>query len=245
MNKLPYCVVLCRPEESRNIGSTCRAMKNMGFYKLRIVGNKEDYSEEQVKTLAVHAFDIWEQAVFFEPSIKGLKQALADCAIAAGTTRRMGQKRKSWGMTPEQFAQIAKNGQAGTVAIVFGNERTGLTDEELETCSLALNIPANDDFPSLNLSHAVQLVCYTLFRSYDFRKRGYEPIPLTQVHDLVSTISTHMDTMGLYTHPGRDDNNLFLEGIFARAALSEREASRIEKMFRKMAYIKTQSVLDK
>ena len=66
-------------------------------------------------------------------------------------------------MTPEQFARGMKEAGAGKVAVVFGNERTGLTDEELDCCSLAINIPSNDDFPSLNLSHAVQVMTYALF----------------------------------------------------------------------------------
>lgn len=245
MMKIPCAIVLCRPEESRNIGSVCRAMKNMGCYDLRITGNKEDYSDDHVRTLALHAADIWEAAQFFPPDIEGLKQAVADCTIAAGTTRRMGQKRKSWGMTPEQFAELTLNAGESKVAAVFGNERTGLTDTELECCSLALNIPSNDDFPSLNLSHAVQIVSYALFRARDRHKRGYDHIPLSQVHDLVAEISGHMDRIGIYTHAGREDNERFLEGIFARASLSEGEAKHLEKLFRKMAYIRTGSDPDK
>ncbi|OQA63068.1 MAG: putative tRNA/rRNA methyltransferase [Spirochaetes bacterium ADurb.Bin269] len=238
MQKIPCVIVLCRPEESRNIGSVCRAMKNMGCYTLRIVGKAEDYSDPQVRTLALHAADIWESAQFYPPDAQGLAQAISDCTIAAGTTRRMGQKRKSWGMTPEQFAELTLNAGESTFAAVFGNERTGLTDEELNCCSLALNIPSNDDFPSLNLSHAVQIVTYALFRTRDNRKRGYNHIPLAQVQDLVATISGHMDRIGIYTHAGKEENERFLEGIFARAALSGNEARHIEKLFRKMAYIR-------
>ena len=58
------CIVLCRPDESRNIGSACRAMANMGIKNLRIVGKKTDYDEEKVRVLAIHALPIWENAVF-------------------------------------------------------------------------------------------------------------------------------------------------------------------------------------
>jgi len=215
-------------------------MKNMDITELRIVGNREDYSSEQVRTLSVHAADIWEAARFFEPSINGLLEAIADCAIAGGTTRRMGQKRKSWGMTPEQFAAFAHApGNAGKFAVVFGNERTGLTDEELDCCTVAVNIPSSPAFPSLNLSHAVQIMSYTLYRAFDCRKRGYEPVTLDRLGSIVSSISGSIDRIGLFKTAGKEDNDRFLAEILARAALSESEARRLELLFKKMSFIKT------
>jgi tRNA/rRNA methyltransferase len=220
-------------------------MKNMACYDLRITGRKEDFSDEQVRTLAVHAADIWETATFYEPTIDGLKAAIADCSIAAGTTRRMGIKRKSWGMTPEQFVrQIHDTGERKS-AIVFGNERTGLTDEELDCCTIAVNIPSHEAFPSLNLSHAVQLMTYSLYREYDEKHRGYEPISIGRIKKLVGSVSDDLDRVGLFRNMGQDSNDRFLESVFTRAALSEREAQRLEKMFKKIAYIKTESDQDK
>ncbi|ULQ60888.1 RNA methyltransferase [Brucepastera parasyntrophica] len=238
MEALPCAIVLSRPEESRNIGSVCRAMMNMDCYDLRIVGNRDDYSENQIKTLALHAFPLWESAVFFEPSVKGLREAVADCSIAAGTTRRMGQKRKSWGMTPEQFARTVRENSFSKAAIVFGNERTGLTDEELDCCSVALNIPSSKKFGSLNLSHAVQIITYTLFCILDERKRGYEPISLSRVQTMTDSVCGYIDRLGLYKKAGGEENRNFLESVFARTALSEREAQRLEKLFKRMAFIR-------
>lgn len=246
MTKNPCAIILCRPEDSRNIGSACRAMKTMGCYDLRIVGRREEYDEEGVRTLSVHAFDVWERASFFPPTPEGLTQALSDCAVSAGTTRRMGQKRKSWGMTPEQFARLAaERGSSGLVGVVFGNERTGLTDEELARCSLAVNIPTNPDFPSLNLSHAVQVVGYALFREFDSHKRGYEPVTLERLGEGVSRITADIDRMGLYRKPGLENNRLFLEGILARAQVSEGELTRLEKLFHRMSWVKNESAQDK
>ena len=139
--RLPIAVILCRPEISRNIGAVCRSMANNNCSDLRIIGNKKDYDEEEILRLAIHAGTIWQQARFFEPSIMGLKASVADCCIVAGTTRRIGEKRKSWGMTPEDFASFSFNTAEGLTGLVFGNERTGLTDEELNVCSVAINMP--------------------------------------------------------------------------------------------------------
>jgi len=245
MKSIPCAIILCRPEDSRNIGSVCRAMMTMNCMDLRIVGRKDDYDGEQVKMLAVHAGEVWDRARFFDPDTEGLPAAAADCALVAGTTRRMGQWRKSWGMTPEQFARHLRDSGAYPAAIVFGNERTGLTGEELNQCSLAVNIPSNPDFPSLNLSHAVQIMTYTLFTAFDGKHRGYQPIDQARVRSMVESIDADIDRIGLFKRIGREDNVRFLSEIISRTAFSEREARRLEELFHRMAWVKTGSDQDK
>lgn len=236
---LPYTIVLCRPEGSWNIGSVCRAMKNMNCLDLRIVGNKNDYQEDHIRTLAIHAFDVWEQARFFEPTTKGFQEAVSDCTLVAGTTRRMGQKRKSWGMAPSQLAEFALRNSRSFTAVVFGNERTGLTEEEIDCCSVAVNIPSNSAFPSLNLSHAVQIITYSLYTHEIEKQRGYIPIPQKRIQKMVASIGENTDKLGLFQLSGRSKHDQFLESVFARASLSEGEAKRIEKLFHCMAFIKS------
>lgn len=243
--RLPVAVILCRPEISRNIGAVCRSMANNNCSDLRIVGNKNDYDDEEVLRLAIHAGAIWQQARFFDPSIEGLKAAVVDCCIVAGTTRRVGEKRKSWGMTPEEFASFSLNTTDGLTGIVFGNERTGLTDEELNVCSVAVNIPSAADFPSLNLSHAVQIVCYTLFRTYSPRKYGYERIPYTRISSAAEHINSCLCKMGLFKHAGKEDNIRFFQEIIARAGLSAREARYLEELFQKLCYVKCRNAVGK
>lgn len=163
MDSEKIVVVLVRPEESRNVGAVCRAMANSAMHDLRIVGRREDLDDERVRVLAIHAAYIWENARFFD----SVTEATADCSISAGTTRRRGKKRKGKLFLPEEFAANASSITAGggRAAVVFGNERTGLTDEELEECSCGVTIPSSDEFASLNLSHAVQIICYELFRA--------------------------------------------------------------------------------
>ena len=215
-------------------------MANTDCCDLCIIGNKTDYDEQEILRLAIHAGEIWHNARFFEPSVDGLKASVADCSIAAGTTRRVGEKRKSWGMTPEEFCSFAWTNAQGRIGIVFGNERTGLTDEELAVCSVAVNIPSSTDFPSLNLSHAVQIVCYQLFRTFCPRKYGYERIPYTEITAAAEHINTYLCTIGLFKHGGKEDNVRFFQEIIARAGLSTSEARHLEKLFQKICYIKGQ-----
>ena len=226
------CIILAHPEESRNIGSTCRAMANMGIKKLRIIGKREDYKDRQIRILAIHAAYIWDNAEFFD----SITQAASDCIISAGTTRRRGKKRKEWLVTPEEFVSNGAFTEQGKIAVVFGNERTGLTDEELEECTMGIQIPSSPEFPSLNLSHAVQIMCYTLYRKLETPGfSGYTPISLDRLDKTVTSIADNLQKIGFFSVTGRPEMENFWKGILSRAALSEGEATYLEKVFTKAA----------
>ena len=127
----------------------------------------------------------------------------------------------------------------GKVAVIFGNERTGLTDEQLDQCNLGVTIPSSDNFGSLNLSHAVQIMSYHLFRRALLQKkgeyRGYTPLTLERVDRTVQTITDNMQKIGFFKMPGREDMENFWRSILSRASLSEGEAQYLEKTFDKMA----------
>lgn len=243
MNLSNVTIVLAHPEESRNIGSVCRAMANADISDLRIVGNRSDYNEEQIRILAIHAVPIWENARFFDT----ITAASDDCTLAAGTTRRRGKKRKGKLLLPEEFAELAaqitdaENGSRAAserpprAAIVFGNERTGLTDEELDECTLGVTIPSSENFASLNLSHAVQIICYELFRQSKPHYTGYTPLPLSRIDKTVATITDNLQQIGFFKITGKPDMEKFWRGILSRAAISESEAQYIEKIFTKAA----------
>lgn len=244
-------IILDHPDECRNIGSACRAMANNDITHLRIVGRKEDYDAEKVHILAIHAAYIFDNAEFFD----SLAEAVADCSIAAGTTRRRGKKRKGKLLLPEEFAKTAgiasgspvENGEkdafeckkqqssGAKVAVVFGNERTGLTDEQLEHCPVGVTIPSSSNFGSLNLSHAVQIICYHLFREKNSYLTGYTPLSLERIDITVGKIADSLQKIGFFKLAGRADMERFWQGILSRASLSESEAKYIEKVFTKAA----------
>jgi TrmH family RNA methyltransferase len=238
MNLEKICVLLVRPEESRNIGAACRAMANNDINDLRIIGKKEDYNSEKIHILAIHAGAIWENALFYS----SITEATADCTLSAGTTRRRGKNRKGKLLLPEEFASKAAditgdghNDAGGKVAAVFGNERTGLTDEEMAECTLGVTIPSSENFASLNLSHAVQIICYHLFREKNRGISGYTPLPLTRLDKTITSIADSLQKIGFFSVTGRPDMEMFWRSILSRAALSESEAQYIEKTFAKTA----------
>ncbi len=229
MDLSQICIVLCRPEESRNIGSVCRAMANCGLSQLRIVGRREEYDDQKVRVLAIHAAPIWNRAEFFD----SITQATKDCSFVAGTTRRPGKRRKDKLLLPEELAALAV--QVPGAAIVFGNERTGLTDEELDECTMGATIPSHRDFASLNLSHAVQVVGYTLYRAASHHSPGSIPVTMERLDGTVQTIADSLQKIGFFSVTGRDDMEAFWRGILSRAALSEGECKYMEKIFNKAA----------
>ena len=237
-------VILDHPEECRNIGAACRAMANNNITHLRIVGKKEDYDEEKIRVLAIHAAYIYENAQFFD----SIKSASADCTAAAGTTRRRGKKRKGKLLLPEEFSEFADTLTADSscganIAVVFGNERTGLTDEQLAECTLGVTIPSSDDFASLNLSHAVQIICYHLFRKNTGKISGYTPLPLSRIDKTVVKIADSLQKIGFFSVTGRPDMESFWRSVLSRAGLSESEARYMEKIFTKAAGLASKNAL--
>lgn len=245
MNLNNIIIVLDHPDEARNIGAACRAMANNDIKELRIVGKKEDYDVEKIHVLAIHAAYIFDKAKFYSD----INEATADCSLSSGTTRRRGKNRKGKLLLPEEFAkeagkitgekeisdESAADEKGGKVAVVFGNERTGLTDDQLDMCTLGVAIPSSNDFGSLNLSHAVQIICYHLFRETKGELRGYTPLSLSRIDKTVETITDNLKKIGFFKIAGRPDMENFWRSILARAALSESEAQYIEKTFTKMA----------
>lgn len=236
MNLSNIIIVLCRPDESRNVGAVCRAMANNGLKTLRIVGKKSDFDEERVRILAIHAGYIWENAQFFD----SITDAVKDCSICAGTTRRRGKKRGKL-LLPEEFAELAskttgsENIEGGKVAAVFGNERTGLTEEEIDECTLGVTIPSDPEFASLNLSHAVQIISYSFYRESEKKSPGYVPVNLERLDKTVGSIADSLQKIGFFKVTGRPDMEKFWRDVLSRASLSESEASYIEKIFSKAA----------
>ena len=236
MNLSNIVVVLDHPDESRNIGAACRSMANNDICELRVVGNKNDYDIEHIHVLAIHAGSIFDNAKFYS----SIKEATSDCTVCAGTTRRSGKKRGKL-LLPEEFAnQMSDVSEQGAkIAVVFGNERTGLTDEQLEQCTCGITIPSSNNFGSLNLSHAVQIICYHLFRKkLSEREGGYKgvsPVSLERIDKAVGAITDDMQKIGFFKMPGREDMENFWRSVLSRAAITESEAQYLEKTFSKIA----------
>ena len=226
-------IVLVDTQDGANIGSVCRAMKTMGITDLAIVGDRE-YDEDRVRTLALHASDVWEGATRFHT----LDQALSDSIFTVGATRRRGKFRKLSAYSPEQLSEKVSSLPDGRISIVFGRESDGLRDDEVALCSSIVTIPTSDAFPSLNLSQAVQIICYTLFRGALVYRQGMTAVQHERIREASAEMTAHLKAMGYFKMADEEKwTNQLLSDIIERAALSGEELRRFEKIFRKAELI--------
>ncbi len=153
-------IVLVEPSHPGNIGAVARAMKNMGLSRLVLVRPKS-FPHEEATARASGATDVLAGA-----SIVGtVAEAVADCGFVAATTSRSRDHNFRALDLHDAALQVFEKSALGPAAVLFGAERTGLTNEELSEAHLLIRIPANPDYPSLNLAMAVQLATYELFRA--------------------------------------------------------------------------------
>jgi tRNA/rRNA methyltransferase len=151
-------VVLVRPRGAANIGAAARAMKNMGLHELVLVRPQVTDSFWS-KALAVHAHDVLSQARRCET----LDQAVADCGLVVGTTCRDGVYRARAESPRTAAPRLAAAARTNRVALVFGPEDHGLSNEDLKACQQLICIPTDPGYTSLNLAQAVMVCCYELF----------------------------------------------------------------------------------
>lgn len=160
-------IVLVNPIYGGNVGSVCRAMANMGLSDLALV-TPMNLNMEEARRMACHATDILESRTEFAT----LAEAVADCGSVMGTTARGGLYRQH-AKTPREWApkavEVAKTGK---VAMLFGREDNGLSNEELAICTQIIQIPTTDEFKSLNVAQAVLVCCYEIFLATG----TYEPL---------------------------------------------------------------------
>lgn len=168
-------IVLQRPKYPGNIGSVARAAKNMGIGNISVVKRGETLPEEvmpEIRKMATHlAGDTVDRIRFFT----GLEEAVADCNYIVGTTSRFGNARQPVIDPGEMAAKLIDISRNNRVAVVFGPEDIGLTNEELQLCHEFVAIPTADDLKSLNLSHAVMVICYEIFTASAAAKERFTP----------------------------------------------------------------------
>lgn len=148
-------IVLVATSHAGNIGAAARAMKNMGLSELYLVA-PHNYPAAEATHRAANAADVLERAVVVDT----FEEAVADCALVVGTSAR--ERRIPWPLLdPRGCAeQVYREAQRQRVALVFGREDRGLSNDELQKCQLHVNIPTDAAYSSLNLAMAVQVLAY-------------------------------------------------------------------------------------
>ena len=224
-------IVLCRPRVPENIGAAARAMCNMGFGDLRVV-DPPNCDLTRVLKMATHAATEVVEQMEIAPS---LGDALAPFTFVVGTTARLGKQRQvieSPAMLAERLLPIS---QQNRVAIVFGPEDRGLTNEDLRLCHWLVNIPTAD-FASLNLAQAVMIICYELFRTRCEAKA--QPVPrLASRHELDGMYAEVKDILLRISFIQPDNPDFWMNRMrhfFTRMQLRAKEVSIIRGICRQI-----------
>jgi tRNA/rRNA methyltransferase len=204
-------VVLCDTSHPGNIGAAARAMKTMGLTHLRLV-KPQRFPDPQAVWRAARASDVLDAVCVHET----LDEALADVAFSVACSARTREIAVPALDCREAAARVIEIAHAQTVALVFGNETSGLTTEDVNKCKLLASIPANPAYSSLNLAAAVQVFAYEVRMASSAPER--QP---------VAPFASHEEIEGFYAHLER----VMCETGFMNPELPKKLMPRVRRLF--------------
>lgn len=239
-------VILIRPQMGENIGAVARAMGNFGLSEMRIVAPRDGWPNAQAEAMAGHALPILQAARVFPDMIP----AMADIVCAYATTARLRDVEKRV-VTPEAVMQEIMHtgtGHAGKVALVFGPERTGLTNEDVSWCDSIVTIPTTE-YASLNLAQSVVVMGYEWFKCssaerYADCERDVIPMPapLEQYEQLFRKLEDYLEAAEFFKVAEKKPGMwLNIKNMLLRGRFTEQEIRTLHGMIRALAEKKSPS----
>ncbi len=233
VNRENVRIVLHRPRFPENIGAAARAMRNMGLRRLTVV-DPENFIEARIRMMATHvAGDVVDAITRFE----SLAEAVADCGYVVGTTARLGGERQAVVTPPVMARRLIAISQENEVALVFGPEDRGLTNQEIRHCHALVNIPT-DAFASLNLAQAVMVMCYEVFTARTGAEGGFAPRLATR-HELDGMYAQLRDILVAISYINPENPDYWMNRLrrfFTRMQLRAREVSIIRGIIRQVEW---------
>ncbi|MFU8817209.1 MAG: RNA methyltransferase [Pseudomonadales bacterium] len=228
-------VVLVEPSHPGNIGGAARAMKTMGLKRLALV-NPVRYPDPQAEWRAAGAQDVLDAVEIYG----SVAEAIADCHWVVGTSTR--SRRIPWPVKSADAvaADILDQPAGSQIAVLFGRETSGLTNDELQRCHCHLQIPANPEYPSLNLAMAVQVVCYELFKQSGVAavaevEWDQPPATTAQTEAFIGHLQSVLAHSG-YLDPGNPGQTMTrLRRLFTRVRLDEKEVQMLRGVLTQLA----------
>ena len=223
VSKVMVAVILVEPEHPGNIGSVCRVMANFGFKELIIINPQCEITQE-TKNLAKNAQDIVNSIRIADWSV--LKEFSVLAATAGIKTSDLNLHRSP--LTPRQAAE--KIMPVADAALVFGRERNGLTNKELELMDFVITIPTSDEYPSMNLSHSVAVMLYECYLAHGAKQ--FTPIKQEERKVIEEKMNALLDSMIFPTDGKRTTQKKIWKNVFGRSILTRAEARALLGFFR-------------
>jgi len=227
--KMKFAVILIRPENPENIGLVARNMKNTGFDKLRLVGVTS--IDQKSYVTAVHARDILERVRFY-PDV-GKATADLDIIFAATSKRRKNFPSVSIKDAVKEMFQVPSSTKIG---LLFGNERTGLTSEELRSSNFRFIIPQATRQPSYNLASAVLLTLFHIYAYDDFKEveiTKEKPISRKEQEELIGLILRKLEQKKFIHKTNKRHMTEMIYDLFGRFALTSKDRKLLLALFSK------------
>lgn len=227
-------IVLCRPKYGGNIGSVARVAMNMGIERI-IVAEPAGVNMADARRMATHFASPLLDRIEYFPT---LGEALSGFQWIVGTTSKLGKGRRP-AIHPRQAAEeIISLSRDNQVALLFGAEDDGLTNEDLRCCHSFVTIPADRKFSSLNLSHAVMIVCYELFIARMGADRPFAP-PLACSEELEGMYGQLRDLLieaDFLKRKDPDQQMRYLRRFFSRTRLTSQDVQVIRGVCRQIQW---------
>ena len=230
-------IILVNPQMAENIGHAARAMLNFGLTDLRLVAPRDGWPNHDSKSTAAGADDLLKNAKVFNTT----KEAVADCTRVFATTVRDRDMPKPVVTAHEAASQMRDViGKGGRSAILFGPERSGLTNDDVVLADTVLSIPVNPDFSSLNLAQAVILVSYEWFITNDESKPYIEyegdTANKAELIDLMEHIEQQLESKGYFRSAGRrETQKRVIRNLLQNSGLSSQEIQTLRGVIKSLS----------
>ena len=225
-------VVLDHPQDLVNIAHVVRGLKNFGLRDLRLV-NPREYESYRVEGIAHQTQDILSRVRVYST----LEEAIAECVHVVGFTARGRTAKRNLQRPREAAVEIASVADGGPVALLFGREDKGLSNDALDRCHRVVTIPSDSGYPSLNLAHAVIIMLYELAlvrgaeeRPFKEPRRTSEPAPADELERLFADVATALQAIEFFKTRNADGVMRTIREIAHRTPLDLREVKLLRAM---------------
>jgi len=235
LNRDNIAIVLVQPITAGNIGSIARAMTNMGFSDLRLVQPVADHTSEDAQKLAHGSTELLFQAKTYET----IQEAVSDCVLSIATSHKPIRDNQESYLARDIGPKLIPYCEQNKVAILFGTEPKGLSNEEIAFCTWCTHIPAARDYPSLNLAQAVMLICYELFlTSVPSQNSPYPKFASSlEIEKFLEYLENLLELVGFQHKNERPELFLgILRRTFTKIGLENRELRTFYKLFEQVRY---------
>ena len=216
--------ILVNPQLGENIGSCARALKNFGFSDLNIVKPRDGWPNTKARMTSVGAYDLIKSAKLFDTVDLAVKKF--DIVLATSARRRDIQKKH---ISLSNFSNFLKKYNKTNVGIMFGPEASGLSNHDLSLANFIIQVPTANKLTSLNLSHAVIVVCYEIFKSTHLKKEKKVKIlnklaSKKSIQNMIIFLEKLLDQKKFFKPPEKKKSMILnINNIFGRLELSDKE----------------------